>query len=84
MYWEAGQARVARDEKQHLAELFITVRDGSIAALAATGQLKPGWQPPAYLERERTPEQRAVAAAAGLAALARDYPGNVHRIERDN
>ena len=38
MLWEAGQARIGREGRERLAELYVGVRDGYVAGNVATGR----------------------------------------------
>lgn len=78
--WDAGQRRIARENRDRLAELYTGVRDGVLAADVAVGRAKPvgTWKTPAYLpatEVQRSPESRDAA----LAKLGRMIPGIVRR-----
>lgn len=70
MLWRAGQARVTRENRDRLTELYVGVRDGYLAAEVAVGRVRSrGDSTPAYARRD--------TARNGLAALMRDFPGNV-------
>jgi len=80
--WDAGQQRLAREGRERLAELYVGVRDGIVAADVATGRAKTrGDIRPSYVRGDdrpeplRTPAQRDMA----LASLAAAFPGMVRR-----
>ena len=77
MLWEAGQARIGREGRERLAELYVGVRDGYVAGNVATGKAKAhgGAHIPSYLQPDA--EARQAMAKRGLGQLRRDFPGNV-------
>lgn len=79
MLWTKGQERIAREERERLAERYVTGVDAYVGGLNATGQLKPGYRMPGYVGRELSPVEREAAAAQGLARLIAKAGGNVER-----
>jgi hypothetical protein len=78
--WVAGQKRVAREGRERLAELFVGVRDGYLAAEGYIGdRIKMrGGGIPAYARGE-APTQSIEAQRATFARLARMFPGAIQR-----
>jgi hypothetical protein len=83
MLWDAGQARVVREERARLAEMFAAVRDAQLDVLVSTRQAKPigAWRLPSYVDARpavrpvHTPAERdAVLAKLGVLV-----PGMVRR-----
>lgn len=74
MLWAAGQKRVAREGRERLAELYVGLRDGFIAAEVAIGRAKSRSGLPEYARGD--PEVRGARAKEGLAQLLRDFPAN--------
>lgn len=71
-YWDAGQARVAREAKDRKVELYVTARDAYISGNVVIGRAKTkGSHVPAYAEPPK--------AAKGLRQLLREMPGQVVR-----
>ena len=82
MLWDAGQARIAREQRTRLGEHYRAAVDAGLQVLGSSGRAKPkgAWRLPAYVEPppteiERTPETRDRT----LAKLAIMFPGIVRR-----
>lgn len=82
MLWRAGQARVAREGRERLAERFIAGRDAALDVLVSTGQAKPRttWRLPSYVDVPEPSRSPAVRDAA-LAKLGTMIPGLVRRTD---
>lgn len=83
MLWDAGQQRLAREGRDRLAELYVGVRDASIAAEVATGRAKArGDIRPSYVRSDDPEPLRSPAARdRTLAALGAAFPGMVVRTD---
>jgi len=86
MLWRAGQARLAREGRERLAELYVAVRDGYLAGTVAAGKAKwsgGGDHTPSYARPE--PGQQPLRSPAGrdatLARLGAMFPGMVKRTD---
>ena len=84
MLWAAGQARVARESRERLVELYVGVRDGQLASEVTLGRAKfrGGSGKPSYLRAGRREElvQRSPAIRdRALAELGAMFPGMVIR-----
>jgi hypothetical protein len=82
--WTAGQARIARESRERLVELYVGVRDGSVAGEATLGRAKwkGGFQAPAYVRsaQKAEPVRRSPAIRdRALAELGAMFPGIVRR-----
>lgn len=81
MLWDAGQQRVLREGRERLAELYVGVRDGYVAAnvalkrATAKGDITPSYARAPEPEVQRSPAIRDAA----LARLGEMYPGMVVR-----
>ena len=83
MLWDAGQARIAREGRDRLVELYVGVRDGHVASEVSLGRAR--WRGGAHAPRyvrgsleeivQRSPEIRDRA----LAELGAMFPGMVRR-----
>lgn len=81
MFWDAGQQRMAREGRERLAELYVGVRDGIVAADVATGRATTrGDIRPSYVRSDAPESLRSpVARDRALAQLAMAFPGMVVR-----
>jgi hypothetical protein len=84
--WTAGQARIARESRDRLVELYVGVRDGQVASEVALGRAKfrGGSQEPRYVRAGRRDElvQRSPAIRdMALAELGAMFPGMVKRTD---
>lgn len=86
MLWTAGQARVAREGRERLAELYVGVRDGYLAGNVAAGKAKwsgggdhlPSYARPVSGEQ---PLRSPAGRDATLAKLGVMFPGMVKRTD---
>jgi hypothetical protein len=84
MLWNAGQARVAREGRERLAELFVAFRDAALDVLVNTGQAKPKgtWRQPPYIHSEAPQPLRSPAIRdKELARLGVMFPGMVRKAD---
>lgn len=84
LLWDAGQEREARQERARLAQTYLGVRDGQVAALVMSGQVtaKGGYRMPSYLaplegEAVAATPQSIAAQKATLGRLGRWFPQSV-------
>lgn len=86
MFWNAGQARQARESRERLVELYVGVRDGYVSGNVSVGRarFKGGYQAPRYVRQTsggetvlRSPAERDRA----LAKLGAMFPGMVRRTD---
>lgn len=67
MLWHAGQKRVSREARDRLAELYVGVRDGYVAATVQNARM------PDYAK----PDSGRAVSRRGLRQLIADFPGAV-------
>ena len=81
MLWDAGQRRIAREQRERLAELFTASRDAALDVLVSTGQAKAkgAWRRPHYLTSDAQPSRSPETRDRALASLALMFPGVVRR-----
>lgn len=83
MLWNAGQARIARESRDRLTELYVGVRDGHTASEVSLGRArwKGGAGAPSYVRGSPDePVQRSPAIRdRALAELGAMFPGMVRR-----
>jgi hypothetical protein len=82
MLWTAGQERVGREGRERLAELYVGVRDGTVAADVAVGRAKARGDSyvPSYARSSDAPAPDAAAEQrATLARLGAMVPGAIRR-----
>jgi hypothetical protein len=82
--WNAGQARQARQSRDHLTELYVGVRDGYVAGNATLSRVrfKGGYRAPGYVRRAEAQEPVMRSPAERdreLAKLGAMFPGMVRR-----
>jgi hypothetical protein len=84
MLWNAGQARVAREGRERLTELFVAFRDADLDVLVNTGQAKPKgtWRLPSYVRSEAPAPLRSPAIRdKELARIGAMFPGMVRKAD---
>lgn len=83
MFWQAGQARIARESRDRLIELYVGARDGYLAGEVALRRAKlRGSAEPSYVRRaqaETTTRRSPAVRDRALAKLATMFPGMVSR-----
>lgn len=84
MFWTAGQARVARESRERLVEMYVGVRDGQLASESTIGRVtfRGGYQQPRYVRMQSGEDlvQRSPAIRdQALAKLGAMFPGMVRR-----
>lgn len=78
MLWEAGQARVGRESKERLSELYLAFHDGYITAQVDLKKATAhGSTIPSYARPDA--EEEARLGKRGLAQLMADFPGQAER-----
>ena len=84
MLWNAGQARIARESRDRLVELYVGVRDGHVASEVSLGRAKwkGGAQAPRYVRGSEEPVERSPEIRdRALAELGAMFPGMVRRAD---
>jgi len=84
MLWDAGQQRVTREGRERLAELYVGVRDGYLAANVAAGKVTwkgGGDHVPAYAQSDAPIQRSPAERDATLTQLSVMFPGMVRRLD---
>lgn len=78
MLWQQGQARLGRESKERLSEIYLAVRDGYVTAQVDLKKATAhGSTVPSYARPDA--EEEARLGSRGLAQLMADFPGQTER-----